>query len=139
MDEGIISGMKELTVECWAKKIGMFPEYACMLHKVLDEPEEAPYLLEGLVDGYEKLPKKAKDELRNCLIRVQIHCSINSSSDPINVSKQLYIAETMEKLLFGNNLLSMEDIEPEEDERKPRRKGHKKSGKGRKPGAGGKA
>lgn len=111
MDVGIITGSKTLSVEKWAKAAGMQPDMARAIDRSIREPEETPYLLEKIVASFSDLKRRGKDEVRNALLRVQIYCAINSDSDPIKVSKQLFIAEVLEKLLFGSNLLMMEEIE----------------------------
>ncbi len=100
-------------MEKWAKKNGISPKFASSLSRSLNDPDEVPYLVDALTKGFKKLKKSAKTNLRNSLIRVQIYCSIYGNSDPIKLSKQLYIAQTLEKLMFGNNMLA--EISGEEE------------------------
>ncbi len=114
MDSSVITGDRRMSVDKWAKKKGISSQFAGSLAKSVREPEETPYLLDTMIRSFSGLTKASKKEIRNCLLRVQIHCSINSDSDPIKVSKQLFIAQVLEKLLFGSNILFGEEIEIEE-------------------------
>jgi hypothetical protein len=124
MDTSIITGDRKLSVEKWARKSGMNSEFANSLAKAVGEPEETPYMLEKMINSFSKLKKSDKKEVRNALLRVQIYCSINTNSDPIKVGKQLFIAQILEKMWFGSNLLLCEEIELEEHPSK--KKGRKK-------------
>lgn len=121
MREDIITGQKDFGLEAWARKHKMNTVFARSLAKTLDDPDETPYLLNSITDNFEKLKKHCKDELRDALIRVQIYCSIHGNSDPIKLSKQLFVAQTIERLLFGTNIL-IEGAEEEEDEHRHRTK-----------------
>ncbi len=118
----VLIGDKRSSLEKWAKKSKVNLDLAKALEMAIKEPEEAPYLLERIIGSFSRLKKGGKKETRNALLRVQIHCSINSSSDPIKVSKQLFVAQILEKLLFGSNLLLGEEIELEEHPARKRRK-----------------
>ncbi len=113
---GIITGKRGMTIQSWSKVHGLEKSFARALYRSLEDPDEMPYVLDAITKGFGKLPKPAKKEVRNALIRVQIQCSIHGNSDPLMISKQLYIAQTLEKLLFGSNLL-LDGVE-EEPERK---------------------
>ncbi len=120
MDGSIITGDRNSSLEKWAKKCKVNQEFVDSLAMAIEEPEESPYLLEGVIDSFSGLKMASRKEVRNALLRVQIHCSINTNSDPIKVSKQLFVAQILEKLFFGNNLLMSEEMVEEE---KPSRKG----------------
>lgn len=117
MLSSIITGERRLSLEAWAKKHKLGQNIVKVLHDSIEEPDETPYLLDAVTKGFRKLKSAGKKEIRNALIRVQIHCSIHGNSDPIQISKQLYITQTLEKLMFGSNLL-MDIIEEEESEKK---------------------
>lgn len=119
MENSIITGDRRLSVEKWARKWKIDMGLAVSLKEAVREPEESPYLLEKLKKSFSGLGKSSKREVRNALLRVQLHCSINSEADPIKVSKQLFVSQILEKFLFGSNMLFGEEIEPEE---KPVRK-----------------
>jgi hypothetical protein len=120
----VLIGDKHSSLDKWAKKIGADPGFARSLAKSIKEPEEAPYLLERITNAFSNIKKTSKKEVRNALLRVQIHCSLDSNSDPIRVSKQLYMAQVLEKLFFGSNLLLREEeVEEEEKARVKKPKG----------------
>jgi len=114
MEEGILTGDKGLKLDAWARKAGISLGLAKSMSMSLAEPEETPYLLKGITSMFSKQKKAAKEEVRNALLRVQIYCAINSNSDPIRVSKQLFISEVIEKILFGSNTLMTEEMTDEE-------------------------
>ncbi len=117
MLENIFTGQRNLSLVLWIRKHKIDNGFARALYKSLDDPDEVPYLLKPITDGFSGLRKKAREEVRSGLLRVQIHCSIHGNSDPIKLSKQLYISQTLEKLMFGSNLL-MDGIEEEVPVRK---------------------
>ena len=114
MLENMMTGQRGLSLGMWAKKHRIGNGFVKALYESLEDPDETPYLLDAVTVGFKKFSKSAKNEVRNCLIRVQIHCSIHGNSDPIQISKQLYITQTLEKIMFGSNLLL--DIMEEEEE-----------------------
>jgi hypothetical protein len=117
MQRSILTGKTGLAVEKWALGNKLDRGFARSLWDSIDEPDELPYMLEGLVKGFSKLRKGSKEAVRNGLIRVQIHCSIHSNSEPIKVSKQLYVAQVLERLFFGSNKLLSEGPGEEEEGR----------------------
>ena len=126
MDGSIITGHRGSSLEEWSRKCKVNRDIVNSLAMAIEEPEQSPYLLEGMRDSFSRLNKASRKEIRNALLRVQIHCSINTNSDPIKVSKQLFVAQTLEKLFFGNNLLMSE--EPMEEEKPARKGGIKRKG-----------
>jgi len=119
--ENVIVGSRKEKLEKWSSRNKISPDLSRLVLTSVEEPEETPYLLEDITQGFGKLPKGARGELRNALLRVQVYCSIESNADPIKVSKQLFISQVLEKLLFGNNLLLCE--EDIREEAKAKRKG----------------
>jgi hypothetical protein len=117
MDSSILTGQRGLSVNSWAAKKKLDPEFAKKLWEAIEEPDEIPYLLEALSTGFSKLNTMGKEEVRNGLVRIQIHGSIHSNSDPIKVSKQLYLSQIVEKVLFGSNKLMGEGLEDEGPEK----------------------
>jgi hypothetical protein len=127
MEESILTGKKKQSMEKWAKSTGVDMDLARSLETAVREPSEAPYLIERIRIMFQKIGHLQMEEVRNALLRVQIYCSINSDTDPILVSKQLFIAEVLEKLLFGNNLLMMDEIEEPMEHLKKKSRRKKKS------------
>ena len=121
MNEDIITGVKGLSLEKWAKKNRVDPIFAGSMAEAIDDPDETPYLLKSMSDNFSKVKKTAKEEVRESLVRIQIYCSIHGNSDPIKLSKQLFVAQTIERLLFGSNILLTEGTEEEEEEKYTRK------------------
>jgi hypothetical protein len=117
MNVGILTGVRGLSVEDWAKKKKMGPEFARILSCSLEDPEEVPYLLDGLMKGFSKLGKPQKKEIRNALIRIQMYCSLHDNPDPIKHSRLFFISQMLERLFFGNNMLISGEIEEEDAEK----------------------
>ncbi len=120
MDTSIITGDRALSLEKWAKANTISSTMAKSLSDAIDDPDETPYLLKNITDSFSKMKKASKKAVRESLIRVQIYCSIHGNSDPIKLSKQLYIAQTMEKLMFGFNIL-IDGMEEEEEEKEKKK------------------
>ena len=115
MADSVLTGERKMSLEKWAKKHSLSSDFAKALSRSIEDPEETPYLLERLRNGFSKLKGKSKQEVRNALLRVQIHCSIHGNSDPIQISKQLFISQVLERLFFGSNLLLREEEILEEE------------------------
>jgi hypothetical protein len=114
MNVSVLTGIKHLSVEDWAKKRKISPSFAKTLWQCMEEPDEIPYMLDGLMSGFGKLKKPQKKEIRNALLRVQIHWSLHVSPDPIKLYNLLFIAQMLERLFFGSNKLVYGDMEEEE-------------------------
>jgi len=118
MKEDIITGIRNMNIKKWASANKIDGRFAAVLADMIEEPDETPYLLKTLTEGFKKLKKPGKNEVRDALIRIQIYCSIHGNSDPIKLSKRLFVAQTIERLLFGTNILLTEGFEEEEPEKK---------------------
>jgi len=121
--KSIFIGDKSTSLEKWAKQGNLDVDMVRCILKSIEEPDETPYLLERITKDFRKVSRRSRSEIRSALLRVQIDCSINSNADPIKISKQLFIAQVLEKLLFGSNLLMGDEILVEE--RPVRKKGKK--------------
>lgn len=114
MNCSILTGVKHLSVEEWAKKTKVGSSFAQSLWTCMEEPDEIPYMLERLLKEFSKLRKPQKKEVRNALIRVQIHWSLHSSPDPIKLYNLLFVSQMLERLFFGGNRLAYGEMEEEE-------------------------
>jgi hypothetical protein len=76
-----------------------------LINEVIEEPEHLVFRLEDV------MRIEPRNEIRNALLRAQIYLTLNLSYDMEANQKRLYTAKSIEKLLFGKNLL-------EEGERK---------------------
>jgi hypothetical protein len=117
MNIGILTGVKGLPIEDWAEKKKISPAFASALLKCIEDAEEVPYLLDGLMKGFSKLGKPQKKEIRNALIRIQMYCSLHDNPDPIKHSRLFFISQMLERLFFGCNILISGEIEEEEAEK----------------------
>ena len=122
MMEKIFTGNKNGSVAEWCKQNNISLALAKDILHVIETPNDMPFYIEKIMDNFKKINKKAKDKLRNAIIRVQIECNLTTRSDPIKVSQQYYVAEVLEKLLYGNNLLMQEELEIEEEARGKKKK-----------------
>ncbi len=111
MEESVFAGKRGLTVAGWAKSSKVPADFSKSLWESIDDPDELPYLLDAVMKGFNKIRGAAREEIRNALMRVQIHCSIHSDSDPIKLSKQLYVTQALERLLFGSNKLLSDEFD----------------------------
>jgi hypothetical protein len=106
----LLVGDKKKGFSSWLNEFGIPRDFAKGLVKAIEKPAEMPFIISNIVRDFDKLKIKSKMELRNGLIRIQLAASIFNHSDPILMEKQNYIAEALEKLLFGDNLLLREEI-----------------------------
>ncbi len=114
--EEVITGERKKGIKAWASANKIKPSLANMIFTSIENPLEFIFFIGKMEKEFEKAPKKAKEEIRNALLRVQIWCSINSHRDPVMGEKQLFISQVIEKLFFGGNLLSEESIIEDKEE-----------------------
>jgi hypothetical protein len=67
--------------------------------QAFDNPNELPFLIEEIHS------LKQTDELRFSLVRVQVHSELNMHEDLNKHQKRLYVAQTIEKMLWGELLI----------------------------------
>ncbi len=63
--------------------------------QALDNPAELPFLLKVIAD------LKENDDLRMAIVRIQVDSELNMREDLSRHQKRLYVARTIEKLIFG--------------------------------------
>ena len=51
MQSDVLTGGRELSLAEWSKKAGIGEPLAKSLWEAIDEPDEVPYMMEGLLDG----------------------------------------------------------------------------------------
>jgi len=96
-----------------------------VIAEALDEPDNFPFLLKPLFEI-----SNNDDELRLGLARVQIDSKLNMKEDLEAYNTRLFVAETIEKMLYGG-LLIEGDGKPDDDE-EDRAKTTKKRGRKKK-------
>ncbi|MGM0404945.1 MAG: hypothetical protein ACQEQM_02235 [Thermoplasmatota archaeon] len=67
--------------------------------KAIEEPEKLPFLLSDIKE------LESTEELRLALVRVQINSQIKMKRDMDYYKRQLFVAKTIEVLLYGNLML----------------------------------
>ncbi|MFW5898729.1 MAG: hypothetical protein ACOCT7_02610 [Candidatus Saliniplasma sp.] len=67
--------------------------------RAIEEPEKLPFLLSDIKE------LESTEELRLALVRVQINAQISMKKDMDHYKRQLFVAKTIEILLYGNLLL----------------------------------
>ena len=84
--------------------------------EAIDNPDELPFLMDEINS------LKTTDELRLALVRVQVHSELKMHEDLNLYQKRHYVAQTMEKLLFGELLLEGGKDKDEDGEKKKGKK-----------------
>lgn len=72
-----------------------------MIARAIDNPTMLPYLIEPIF----LLDVEKEDKLRFSLIRVQIDCELHMNKDIQYYQIRRYVAQTIEKMLYGELLL----------------------------------
>ena len=79
---------------------------------VVDDPDQLPYVIEGI----KALEIDDMDKFRFVLLRVQVDSHLHMNEDLEKYMKRLYVAQVIEKLLYGELLLEEGEKEDEEEE-----------------------
>ncbi len=79
---------------------------------VVDDPDQLPYVIEGI----KSLEIDDMDKFRFVLLRVQVDSHLHMNEDLEKYMKRLYVAQVIEKLLYGELLLEEGEKEDEEEE-----------------------
>lgn len=93
-----------------------------LLAEAIDNPYDFPFLLEDIYD------MNFDDDLRLALARIQIDSKLRLRHDIEGEQLRVYVAETIEKILFGDLLMDgngkgkEQDDEKEKDEEKDKEK-----------------
>jgi len=82
---------------------GSVPEEILLLAKAIDDPYSLPYLIEEL----NALEIKDEEMVRFALVRVQIDSELRMNEDIQMHQRRRFVAQVMEKLLFGEVLIEM--------------------------------
>ncbi len=83
-----------------------------IIAEVVDDPDQLPYVIEGI----KSLEIDDMDRFRFVLLRVQVDSHLHMNEDLEKYMKRLYVAQVIEKLLYGELLLEEGEKEDEEDE-----------------------
>lgn len=72
--------------------------------------EEFPLLLEKICRDAVALDDDPLDQLRFALLRLQIYADIHRYQDMEQAQKTKYVAQVLEKVIFGSLMLEPEDL-----------------------------
>lgn len=92
----LLMGQTELDIVSVAEEI-------LLLAKVIDDPYSLPYLIKELND----LEIKDEESVRFALVRVQIDSELRMNEDIQMHQRRRYVAQVIEKLLFGEVLIEI--------------------------------
>ncbi len=94
-----------------------------VIAEAIDEPNNLPLLLKPLFDI-----SNDNEDLRLGLARVQIDSKLNMKEDLEAYNTRLFVAETIEKMLYGGLLIEGDGIkdEDEDDPKKTKKRSRKK-------------
>lgn len=79
------------------------PEEMLLLSEVIEDPHKLPYLLET----FYTTPIKNEKAFHFALVRVQVDSDLRMHEDIQKYQQRKYVAETLEKLLYGELMLSV--------------------------------
>jgi len=77
---------------------------------VLDDIELFPRSIEKIYRAAMGLDDETLDHLRFALLRVQIYSDIHRNEDMERAQKMKYVAEVLEKTIFGSLMLEHEEL-----------------------------
>lgn len=79
------------------------PEEMLLLSEAIEDPLKLPYLLDTFYTAHIKNEKA----FHFALLRVQVDSDLRMHEDLLKYQQRKYVAETLEKLLYGELLLSV--------------------------------
>ncbi len=100
----LLTGRREMEI----KKI---PHNVLVIAEAVDGPDKLPYLLETI----RSLEIEDMDKFRYMLLRVQIDSELHMNEDIQKYHKRLYVAQVIEKLLYGGLFFEAGKNEEEEE------------------------
>lgn len=94
----LITGKKDISLHCQD-----IPEEMLFLSEVIEDPLKLPYMLET----FYTTPIKNEKAFHFALVRVQVDSDLRMHEDIQKYQQRKYVAETLEKLLYGELMLSV--------------------------------
>jgi len=91
--------------------IGEIPENLLIIAEAVDGPDKLPYLIETITS----LEIDDMEKFRFALLRVQIDSELHMNEDLQRYQKRLYVAQIIEKLLYGELFFEAGKEDNEED------------------------
>jgi hypothetical protein len=92
----LITGKKDISLNCED-----IPEEMLLLSEVIEDPLKLPYLL----DTFYIANIKNENAFHFALLRVQVDSDLRMHEDIQKYQERKYVAETLEKLLYGELML----------------------------------
>jgi len=77
---------------------------------VLDDIERFPLYIEKIYRTAMTFDDETLDHLRFALLRVQIHSDIHRNEDMEQAQKTKYVAQVLEKIIFGSLMMEHEEL-----------------------------
>lgn len=87
--------------------IEAIPEEMLLLSEVIDNPFKLPYMLEG----FYKMQFQNEQAFHFALLRIQIDSDLRMNEDIQKYQQRKYVAETLEKMLYGELILGVREEE----------------------------
>lgn len=113
------------------------PDELLPIAEAIDYPYDFPFLLEEIYD------MDFDEDLRLALVRIQIDSRLNVHKDLEREQMRIYVAESIEKMMFGELLMEGDGKGKEKDTSEPKKKAKSKNkskakgkGKGKAKGKG---
>jgi len=103
----LITGKKDISLHTVD-----IPEEMLLLSEAIEDPKKLPYLLETFYTAQIKNEKA----FHFALLRVQVDSDIRMHEDIQKYQQRKYVAETLEKLLYGELMLSVGENSGLEDD-----------------------
>ncbi len=88
------------------------PLAVLIVAEAVDEPDKLPYLIETI----KSLEIEDMDKFRFVLLRVQIDSDLHMNEDLQKYQKRLYVAQIIEKLIYGELFFEARKEEEEDEE-----------------------
>jgi hypothetical protein len=103
----LITGKKDISSHCQD-----IPEEMLLLSEVIEDPLKLPYMLET----FYTTPIKNEKAFHFALVRVQVDSDLRMHEDLQRYQQRKYVAETLEKLLYGELMLALGENDRIENE-----------------------
>jgi hypothetical protein len=101
----LLSGNKDIDIE-------KVPKEVLTIAEAVEDPDKLPYLIEDIID----MEIAEKEKFRYVLLRVQIDSHLHMNEDLEKYQKRVFVAQVIEKLLYGDLLLEAGKENDEEDD-----------------------
>jgi len=90
---------------------GNIPAHILAIAEAVDNPDSLPYLIESIMS----LEIDDMEKFRYVLVRVQIDSELHMNEDIQRNHKRVFVAQVIEKLLYGGLLLEVGKDDGEDD------------------------